>query len=110
MNLTTASFSRLNSILIILICSCGSYAQTRKLAWSDEFNGPVIDRSAWSFDKGPTNDCVHYFTDRPENATLRVVHCESLPLKNPMRVIIILRLSSKRKIPLIGDMEESRPG
>jgi beta-glucanase (GH16 family) len=70
MNLTKTSFARLYFILIILICSCGSYAQTRKLAWSDEFNGTTIDRSVWSFDKGPVNDCVHYFTDRPENAAI----------------------------------------
>ncbi len=70
MNLTTTSFARLYFILMILICSCISYAQTRKLAWSDEFNGPVIDRAFWSFDKGPTNDCVHYCTDRPENANV----------------------------------------
>jgi beta-glucanase (GH16 family) len=36
--------------------------------WSDEFNSGELDRSIWSFEFGPTNDCVHYFTDRPENA------------------------------------------
>jgi beta-glucanase (GH16 family) len=70
MNYTTISFARLYFILIILMCSFGSYAQTRKLVWSDEFNGTTIDRSVWSFGKGPVNDCVHYFTDRPENAII----------------------------------------
>jgi beta-glucanase (GH16 family) len=57
-------------ILILFACTQASLAQTRKLVWSDEFNGTTIDRSVWSFDKGPANDCVHYFTDRPENATI----------------------------------------
>ena len=39
-----------------------------QLVWSDEFNGREVDRSFWNFDIGPINDCVHYFTDRPENA------------------------------------------
>ena len=39
-----------------------------QLVWSDEFNGTNIDRSIWSFDKGPVNDTLQYFTDRPENA------------------------------------------
>jgi beta-glucanase (GH16 family) len=57
-------------ILIFFAFTQASFAQVRKLVWSDEFNGTTIDRSVWSFDKGPANDCVHYFTDRPENATV----------------------------------------
>jgi beta-glucanase (GH16 family) len=64
--------------LVLLCCAGGSLAQTRPQAWADEFNGTAIDRSVWSFDYGPANDCVHYFTDRPENAhvqdgTLRII-------------------------------------
>jgi beta-glucanase (GH16 family) len=57
-------------MLILLAYTYGSFAQTRKLVWSDEFNGSTIDRSVWSFDKGPTNDCLHYYTDRPENVNI----------------------------------------
>lgn len=39
-----------------------------QLVWSDEFSETEIDRSVWSFDIGPVNDTVQYFTDRPENA------------------------------------------
>jgi beta-glucanase (GH16 family) len=42
----------------------------RQQVWSDEFNNGEVDRSIWNFDIGPTNDCVHYFTDRPENAKI----------------------------------------
>ena len=63
-------FVSLYLILIFLVCSYVSNAQTRKLVWADEFNETAIDRSLWSFGKGPTNDCLHYFTDRPENAKI----------------------------------------
>ncbi|MBP7053558.1 MAG: carbohydrate binding domain-containing protein [Phycisphaerae bacterium] len=66
------------ALLLLLLCANGSTAQTRRQVWADEFNGTAIDRSIWSFEYGPANDCVHYFTDRPENAsvqngTLRVI-------------------------------------
>jgi beta-glucanase (GH16 family) len=63
---------------MVLFCAGGLSAQTRQQVWADEFNGTAIDRSLWSFDYGPANDCVHYFTDRPENVrvqdgTLRII-------------------------------------
>jgi beta-glucanase (GH16 family) len=45
-------------------------AQNWLQVWGDEFDGTSIDRSTWSFGSGPANDCVHYFTDRLENAKL----------------------------------------
>jgi beta-glucanase (GH16 family) len=45
-------------------------AQTQYLVWSDEFNGTAIDTSVWSFGAGATNDNVHYYTARSENARL----------------------------------------
>ena len=45
-------------------------AQVRSLVFSDEFSGTSIDRSIWTLGNGPTNDNVHYYTDRPENAQL----------------------------------------
>jgi beta-glucanase (GH16 family) len=55
----------------LLFCAGGSSAQTRQQVWGDEFYGIAIDRSTWSFDYGPSNDCAHYFTDRPENARVQ---------------------------------------
>jgi beta-glucanase (GH16 family) len=45
-------------------------AQTRSLVFSDEFSGTTIDSSVWTLGSGFTNDNLHYYTDRPENATL----------------------------------------
>lgn len=39
------------------------------LVWSDEFNGPDIDRSAWTFERGYCrNDELQNYTDNPKNA------------------------------------------
>jgi len=43
-------------------------AQGRSLVFSDDFSGTSIDRSIWSLGIGPTNDNVHYYTDRADNA------------------------------------------
>ena len=55
-------------VIVFLFCTSDSHAQNRQLVWSDEFDGTTIDRSIWSFDSGPANDNIHYFTDRLENA------------------------------------------
>jgi beta-glucanase (GH16 family) len=67
-------------ILILLACTYGSIAQTRKLVWTDEFNGTSIDRSTWKFGSGPTNDNIHYYTDRLENASIEngILHITAL--------------------------------
>jgi beta-glucanase (GH16 family) len=42
-----------------------------KLVWADEFNGPSLDTSKWSFElngNGGGNNELQYYTDRPENA------------------------------------------
>jgi beta-glucanase (GH16 family) len=40
-----------------------------KLVWSDEFNGPAIDKSVWEFEIGHIrNKEPQYYTDRPENS------------------------------------------
>jgi beta-glucanase (GH16 family) len=46
------------------------HAQIVYQVWGDEFDGSTIDNSIWSFDFGPANDNVHYFTDRSENAKI----------------------------------------
>ena len=57
-------------LITLLFFTSDSNAQNRKLIWTDEFGGTTIDRSIWSFDSGPANDNIHYFTDRPENVRL----------------------------------------
>ena len=57
-------------LAVLLFCTAGSNAQDWQQVWADDFNEPNIDRSLWSFDSGPANDNIHYFTDRPENARL----------------------------------------
>src|SRR3989339_182554 len=56
--------------LFILIYPSDLKAQTLIQVWSDEFNGPTIDHSIWDFEIGPTNDNVHYCTDRLNNAKI----------------------------------------
>jgi len=42
-----------------------------KLVWSEEFNGPEIDRKVWSFESGKVrNHELQFYTDRPENARI----------------------------------------
>jgi beta-glucanase (GH16 family) len=41
-----------------------------ELVWHDEFDGPAIDRSRWTFDQGGlwSNGELQFYTDRPANA------------------------------------------
>ena len=57
-------------ILFLLFNTSSLNAQDWQQVWADEFNQSAIDRTVWSFDKGPANDCLHYFTDREENARI----------------------------------------
>jgi beta-glucanase (GH16 family) len=44
-----------------------------QLVWSDEFNGPAIDRSNWTYDLGGSgwgNRELECYTDRPENSRI----------------------------------------
>ena len=45
-------------------------AQGWKQVWGDEFDGTTIDPYTWTFESGLTNDNVHFYTDRPENARI----------------------------------------
>ena len=48
-----------------------STAHGQTLVWSDEFDGPGIDRSIWTFNTGGSgfgNGELQYYTARPENA------------------------------------------
>ena len=41
------------------------------LVWAEEFDGPEIDASVWTFEKGfVRNHEAQYYTDRPENARI----------------------------------------
>jgi beta-glucanase (GH16 family) len=57
-------------LLVLITCAASSIAQTKKLVWSDEFDGPEIKRSNWKFESGFTNDNLQFYTDRIENAKI----------------------------------------
>ena len=56
--------------LFFVFNATGINAQNRQLVWSDEFNEPTINSSIWNFERGQTNDNVHYYTDRSDNAQI----------------------------------------
>ncbi|MGI4733853.1 MAG: discoidin domain-containing protein [Janthinobacterium lividum] len=59
--------------LLLLGQATPAWAQCEKLAWADEFNGPGIDQSKWSFEingDGQGTGQLDYTTDRPENAKI----------------------------------------
>lgn len=58
-------------------------AQERQLVWADEFEETAFDRSIWEFGSGPTNDNVHYYTDRPENARIVDGNLQIIALNEP---------------------------
>jgi beta-glucanase (GH16 family) len=58
------------SLFFIFVCSTLLNAQNRELVWAEEFTGTTVDNSKWDFDIGPTNDNVHYYTDRTENVQI----------------------------------------
>lgn len=68
------SLHRITILLFSMLVGHGAWidltAQTRALVFSDEFSGATIDRSVWNFGLGTTNDNVHYYTDRIDNARL----------------------------------------
>jgi beta-glucanase (GH16 family) len=59
-------FSIFYCFICLFICPIFLSAQNRILVWSDEFNNS-IDFTNWDYEIGPTNDNVHYYTNRPEN-------------------------------------------
>lgn len=63
-------FAILYCFLSALQCNTFVYAQDRLLVWADEFNH-AVDSSVWDCGIGPTNDNVHYYTNRQQN--LKVV-------------------------------------
>ena len=81
--LTTKSGFVVCFLVALLFCTAGSNAQSWQQVWADEFDEPNIDRSVWSFDSGPANDNIHYFTDRPENACLEDGKLHIIALEEP---------------------------
>jgi len=82
----TFKFNRVAFIfcmLAVFFCSSSLHAKHWEQVWADEFDGPEIDRSAWSFDFGPSNDNVHYYTDRQENARIEDGVLHIVALKEP---------------------------
>jgi beta-glucanase (GH16 family) len=58
-------------------------SQERRLVWADEFNGTSVDRSVWQFESGPSNDNIHFYTDRPENAKISDGMLQIIALEEP---------------------------
>jgi beta-glucanase (GH16 family) len=59
--------------LLMLLGAPARAAQTWKLVWNDEFDGPSIDQSKWSFEingTGGGNNELQYYTDRSDNARI----------------------------------------
>jgi beta-glucanase (GH16 family) len=57
------------ALAVTLLPVYSSSGQRYELVWSDEFDGPEIDRSAWhSWDGGAFNNELQCYTDNPENA------------------------------------------
>jgi len=56
-------------IAIFPLAAC-TVARAQTLVWSEEFNGPTIDRDTWTFNTGGSgfgNGELQYYTARPEN-------------------------------------------
>lgn len=66
------------SAVALLICAVTASAQTRRIIWSDEFDGPAgmaPDAAKWDYDIGTGsngwgNNELEYYTSRTENAYL----------------------------------------
>jgi len=62
-----------SSILLLLLSTCIN-AQDYQLVWSDEFDGPEIDRNNWTHESGGGgwgNNEWQYYTDRPVNSYIQ---------------------------------------
>lgn len=61
-------------ILLFLVFTISNYGQSWKLIWSDEFDGPSINTSNWTFETGNNNGWgnneLEFYTNRPENAKI----------------------------------------
>jgi beta-glucanase (GH16 family) len=69
-------------VALVIISFCfASMAQERNLVWYDQFNGPSIDTSVWSFEHGPSNDNVQFYTNRTQNAVVADGELQLIALK-----------------------------
>ncbi|QEF96620.1 Beta-glucanase precursor [Stieleria maiorica] len=63
-----------SAVLALSVPSPGEGLEAGKVLWSDEFDGPALDRTIWTHDVGGHgfgNGQLEYNTDRPENAYVR---------------------------------------
>ena len=79
------SLDRTGTCCVFFLCAIFSNlnAQDRQLVWAEEFDGAAIDRSVWEFGSGPTNDNVHFYTDRTDNAAIVDGKLQIKALKEP---------------------------
>lgn len=60
-------------VAAMLVLASVTTASAQTLVWSDEFDGPAIDTSTWTFNCGGSgfgNGELQYYTARPENARI----------------------------------------
>jgi hypothetical protein len=63
---TKIGITKVIRLCLVLISTELSHAQNMQLVWSDEFDNSV-DFSIWDYGVGPSNDNVHYYTNRGQN-------------------------------------------
>lgn len=66
-------FARRMPIAVALLLVSVVTTQAQTLVWSEEFDGPTIDTSTWTFDVGGSgfgNGELQYYTARPENVAI----------------------------------------
>jgi beta-glucanase (GH16 family) len=61
---------RIGFFILFIPAALSISAQNLNLVWSEEFEGSTIDNKTWQFETGPTNDNVHFYTDRAANAKI----------------------------------------
>lgn len=57
--------------VLAIYCAIPNVVQAQTPIWSEEFDGPTIDRNSWTYDVGGSgfgNAELEYYTARPENA------------------------------------------
>src|SRR5215475_4697353 len=71
----TTSFTLALMALFATTSTMLAQAPNWQLVWSDEFNGPGIDRRNWNFDTGGSgwgNNELQFYTDRSSNSFIAI--------------------------------------
>lgn len=77
----SSSLSAFLISFILLFLFIPTNAADRQLVWSDEFNDGQINTGFWNFETGTTNDNIHFYTAREENARITDGKLQIIALK-----------------------------